>query len=261
MEYTSNLRPYVSRPDYLAEITLVLLHIRDTRASGRLSIRNAERLGLAHLYFNQARLGHITGDKGDGESMLKDLLTWTKGSVRFDPAVVVNNETINWQQAQLFTRWLSFLEIHGIMQGIPGARLDGLAQSLTAHLPREPIALPLEIEQSEEQGEVALSHQEQRLNAGVRIMIDRSSTEDQGQQLRQFPRRVNDLVHQASNKTQELAKRAVKTTQEGLLQAVELTQEAARQSVLRTEGIVRETFHQDRRQKLFESTQRTVESV
>jgi len=151
--------------------------------------------------------------------------------------------------------------MRGIIQGLPGAHLDGLAQSLTAHLPREPIALPLEIEQSEEQGEVALSHQEQRLNAGVRIMIDRSPTEDQGQQLRQFPRRVNDLVHQASNKTQELAKRAVKTTQEGLLQAAELTQEAARQSVLRTEGIVRETFHQDRRQKLFESTQRTVESV
>ncbi len=269
MEYTSNLRPYVSRPDYLAEITLVLLHIRDTRASGRLSIRNAERLGLAHLYFNQARLGHITGDKGDGESMLKDLLTWTKGSVRFDPAVVVNNETINWQQAQLFTRWLaqlftrwlSFLEIHGIMQGIPGARLNGLAQSLTAHLPREPIALPLEVEQPEEQEEVALSLQEQRLNAGVRSMIDRSPTEEQLQQLHQVFQRLKGIVHHASEVTQELAKRAVKTTQEGLLQAAELSQEAARQSVLRTEGIVRQAFNQDRRQKLLELTQRTVESV
>jgi len=261
MEYTSNLRPYVSRPDYLAEITLVLLHIRDTRASGRLSIRNAERLGLAHLYFNQARLGHITGDKGDGESMLKDLLTWTKGSVRFDPAVVVNNETINWQQAQLFTRWLSFLEIHGIMQGIPGARLNGLAQSLTAHLPREPIALPLEVEQPEEQEEVALSLQEQRLNAGVRSMIDRSPTEEQLQQLHQVFQRLKGIVHHASEVTQDLAKRAAKATQEGLLQVAEVTQEAARQSVLRTEGIVRQAFNQDRRQKLLESTQCTVESI
>src|SRR6266487_538466 len=257
MEYTSNLRPYVSRPDYLAEITLVLLHIRDTRASGRLSIRNAERLGLAHLYFNQARLGHITGDKGDGESMLKDLLTWTKGSVRFDPAVVVNNETINWQQAQLFTRWLSFLEIHGIMQGIPGARLNGLAQSLTAHLPREPIALPLEVEQPEEQEEVALSLQEQRLNAGVRSMIDRSPTEEQLQQLHQVFQRLKGIVHHASEVTQELAKRAVKTTQEGLLQAAE----TACQRALRAGDFMRQTFNEGRRQQIIQSMQDTAETI
>src|SRR5437667_3688103 len=153
MENASDLYPHTSRPGYLAEVTRALLSIRDTCASGRLSIRNAERLGLVHLYFNQARLIHIIGDKCDGEIMLNDLLTWTKGIVRFDSAIIVNYDTINWQQAQLFSRWLSFLEMRGIMQGIPGAHLDGLAQSLTAHLPREPIALPLEVEQSEEHKE------------------------------------------------------------------------------------------------------------
>src|SRR6266699_5198248 len=260
MEYTSNLRPYVSRPDYLAEITLVLLHIRDTRASGRLSIRNAERLGLAHLYFNQARLGHITGDKGNGESMLKDLLTWTKGSVRFDPAVVVNNETINWQQAQLFTRWLAFLELRGIMQGIPRARLDGLVESLTELLPKEPIITSTELEKQEEHAEMLLP-QWQFLNDGVHHLIERSLTEEQHQRVRQVFQRLNGIVHHASEVTQDLAKRAAKATQEGLLQVAEVTQEAARQSALRAEEIVRQAFNQDRRQKLFESTQRTVESV
>ncbi len=260
MEYTSNLRPYVSRPGYLAEITLVLLHIRDTHASGRLSIRNAERLGLAHLYFNQARLGHITGDKGNGESMLKDLLTWTKGSVRFDPAVVVNNETINWQQAQLFTRWLAFLEICGITHGIPRDRLDGLVESLTEQLPKEPVITSTELEQQKEHAEVRLP-QWQFLNDRVHHLIERSLAEEQRQQLRQVFQRPNGIVHHASEVTQDLAKRAARATQEGLLKAAELTQEAARQSALRAEEIMRQAFNQDRRQKLFESVQRTVESV
>ncbi|HEX9132395.1 MAG TPA: hypothetical protein VF844_08880 [Ktedonobacteraceae bacterium] len=260
MEYTSVVYPRMSRPGYLAEVTLALLHISDTRASGRLSVRNAERFGLTHLYFNQARLIHITGDKCDGEVMLNDLLTWTKGSVRFDPAVELYYETLTWQQAQLFTRWLTFLEMRGIMHGIPRNRLDGFAYSMSAHLPREPIALPKEVEQHEEPEE-ALIHQWQRLHEGFHHLFEHALTEEQREQLRQVSHHMNDLVHQASDVTQDLAKRAAKATQEGLLQAAEVAQEAARQSVQHAEVIVRQAFNQDHRQKLLESTQRTVESV
>jgi hypothetical protein len=260
MEYTSELYPQMSRPDYLAEVTLALLHIRDTRASGRLSVRNADRFGLVHLYFKQAHLTHITGAKCDGEVMLNDLLTWTKGSVRFDPAVEVYYETLTWQQAQLFTRWLTFLEMRGIMHGIPRTRLDGFAHSMTAHLPREHIALSKEVEQHEEHEE-ALIHQWQHLNEGIHHLVERALTEEQREQLRQVSHRMNDLMRQASDVTQDLAKRAAKATQEGLLQAAEVAQEAARQGVQRTERVARQAFNQDHRQKLLESTQRTVESV
>ncbi len=260
MEYTSKLYPQMSRPGYLAEVTLALLHIRDARVSGRLSVRNAERFGLVHLYFNQARLIHITGAKCDGEVMLNDLLTWTKGSVRFDPAVEVYYETLTWQQAQLFTRWLTFLEMRGIMHGIPRTRLDGFAYSMSAHLPREPIALPKEVEQHEEHEET-LIHQWQHLNEGIHHLVERALTEEQREQLRQVSHRMNGLMHQASDVTQDLAKRAAKATQEGLFQAAEVAQEAARQSVQRTEGVVRQAFNQDHRQKLLESTQHTVDSI
>ena len=260
MEYTSDLYPQMSRPGYLAEVTLALLRIRDTRASGRLSIRNAERFGLVHLYFNQARLIHITGAKSDGEVMLNDLLTWTKGSVRFDPAVEVNYETITWQQAQLFTRWLKFLQMRGMMHGIPRTRLDGFAYSMSVHLPGEPIVLPKEVEQHDEY-EDTLIQQWQRLNEGVHNLVEHALTEEQREQLRQISHHLDVLMHQAGNVTQDLAKRAAKATQEGLLQAAEVAQEAARQSVQRAEVIARQAINEDHRLKLLESTQRRVELV
>jgi hypothetical protein len=260
MEYTSEQYPQLSRPGYLAEVTLALLYIRDTRASGRLSVRNADRFGLVHLYFNQARLIHITGAKNDGEVLLNDLLTWTKGSVRFDPAVEVNYETITWQQAQLFTRWLAFLQLRGITHGVPRTRLDGFAYSMSAHLPGEPIALPKEVEQHDEYEET-LIQQWQRLNEGVHNLVEHALTEEQQEQLRQVSHHMSGLMHQASDATQDLAKRVAKATQEGLFQAGEVVQEAARQSVQRAEVIVRQALNEDRRQKLLESTQRRVESV
>ena len=260
MEYTSEQYPQLSRPGYLAEVTLALLYIRDTRASGRLSVRNADRFGLVHLYFNQARLIHITGAKSDGEVLLNDLLTWTKGSVRFDPAVELNYETITWQQAQLFTRWLTFLQLRGITHGVPRTRLDGFAYSMSAHLPGEPIALPKEVEQHDEYEET-LIQQWQRLNEGVHNLVEHVLTEEQQEKLRQVSHHMNGLMHQASDVTQDLAKRVAKATQEGLFQAGEVVQEAARQSVQRAEVIVKQAFNEDRRQKLLESTQRRVESV
>ena len=169
MMQTPGPRPHAhfSRSSYLAEVTLALIHIWQTRASGRLSIRNGERFGLAHLYFSETRLIHVIGDKREAEAVLNDLLTWSKGSVRFDPAMTVNYESVNWQQAQTFTRWLAFLEMRGGMQDIPRAQLDGLTRSLTAHLPQQPFALPEMVEHYEKHNEEASIRQWQRLNEGV----------------------------------------------------------------------------------------------
>jgi hypothetical protein len=227
MELSPGLLSSVSRPGYLAEVTLTLLHIRDTRVSGRLSIRNDERFGLAHLYFKEACLIHVTGDKRDGESVLNDLLTWSKGKVRFDPSLMVNYESITWQQAQIFSRWLTFLEMRGTMQGIPHTRLEGFMRSLIEHLPAEPIAFPQQITIPEAYEKDALARQWQR---------------------------VGEI-------SQDLARRAVNATLQGLRQAREATSEAAKQSILRADELMVHTFDKSHRQQIIQSTQHTVESV
>ena len=182
MEQSFDPRMQSSRPGFLAEVTLVLLLIRDRRASGRLSLRNAEQFGIVHLYFNEARLIHVTGGKCDAEAMLTDLLSWTKGSARFDSGMVVTFESLTWQQAQVFGRWLAYLEMRGIMQGIAQERLEGLARELVLLLPGEPIALPQEVEYREEYEAEARARQWQRINEGTRQLVERTLSDEQREQ-------------------------------------------------------------------------------
>ena len=205
IEHTSNLHLHPSRPGYLAELTLALLFIHDTQASGRLSLRNGERFGIAHLYFHEARLIHVTGDKCDGESILQDLLSWSKGSVRFDAGMLVQFESITWQQAQVFGRWLAFLEMRGIMQGIAHSRLNGLARRLTARLPGKPIALPDEIEHYEEHEEAALARRWQRINEGVQQLIGRTINREARQKVSQSVQETIESVKQTVGQNVERA--------------------------------------------------------
>jgi hypothetical protein len=250
MERTSDLRLHSSRPGFLAEVTLALLFIRDRRASGRLSLRNAGQFGIAHLYFNEARLIHVTGDKRDAEGILTDLLSWTKGSVRFDRGMLVTFEDLTWQQAHIFGRWLAFLEMRGIMQGIAQERLEGLARSLALQLPGEPIALPDEVEYREEYEMEARARQWQRINEGARQLVERTLSDEQREQLKQFTQGVQQAVMQAGEATQDLARRASRATQE-----------VARQGTQRAEELVKQTLSREYRQHMLQSTQRTVESV
>jgi len=160
-------RPQPSRPSYLAEVTLALISVWQNRASGRLSIRNSERFGLAHLYFREAILVHIAGDKGEGEAVLNNLLLWSKGTLRFDAAMRVKYESVTWQQAEIFTRWLSFLEMRGGMHDIPRTQIAGLTQHMAARLPKQPIELPEVVTRYEEFEEEALTRQWQLLGDGV----------------------------------------------------------------------------------------------
>ena len=265
MERTSDLRMHSSRPGFLAEVTLALLFIRDRRASGRLSLRNAEQFGIAHLYFNEARLIHVTGGKRDAEGILSDLLSWTKGSLRFDSGMLVTFESLTWQQAHIFGRWLAFLEMRGIMQGIAQERLVGLARSLMLQLPGEPIALPDEVEYREEYEAEARARQWQRINEGAHQLVERTLSDEQREQLKQLKQGVQQVVMQAGEATQDLARRASRATQEGLQRTVEsvreVTQEVARQGTQRAEELFRQTLNEEKRQQIIQSMQETVESV
>lgn len=265
MEQTLDPRMRSSRPGFLAEVTLMLLLIRDRRASGRLSLRNAEEFGIVHLYFNEARLIHVTGGKRDAEDMLNDLLSWTKGSVRFDSGMLVTFESLTWQQAQVFGRWLAFLEMRGIMQGIAQERLEGLRRDLVLHLPGEPIALPEEVEYREEYEAEARARQWQRMNEGARQLIERTMPDEQREQLKQLAQGVQQVVMQAGGATQELARRASRAAQEGLQRTVEsvaeVSQELARQGTQYAGEMMKQALGQEKRQHIMQSMQETVESV
>src|SRR4051794_36312186 len=111
---SSKSLPRVARLNYFSTVTLALLEIHESVHTGRLSIRNNERVGLVHLYFKERRLVHVAGYKRDAEAVLHDLLTWTKGKVRFDLEVTVDYEDVSWQQAEIFTRWVALLEMHSL---------------------------------------------------------------------------------------------------------------------------------------------------
>ena len=265
MERSFDPRLQSSRPGFLAEVTLTLLLIRDRRASGRLSLRNAEQFGIVHLYFKEARLIHVTGGKRDAEGILSVLLNWTKGSVRFDSGTLVTFESLTWQQVQIFGRWLAFLEMRGIMLGIAQERLEGLARDLVAHLPAEPIALPEEVEYREEYEAEARARQWQRINEGARQLVERTLTGEQREQLRHFARGVQQVVMEAGEATQDLARRAARVTQEGLQRTVEsvvvVSQEVARQGTQYAGEMMKQAMSREYRQQVLQSTQRTVETV
>lgn len=61
--------------------------IRARGLAARLVVRNTERFGLLHLYFEQKRLAHVAGHLGDPLRSLADLSSWQSGSIRQDSTV------------------------------------------------------------------------------------------------------------------------------------------------------------------------------
>jgi hypothetical protein len=214
---SSKSLPRVARLNYFSTVTLALLEIYEHVYTGRLSIRNNERMGLVHLYFKERRLVHVAGYKRDAEAVLHDLLTWTKGRVRFDLAVTVDFEDVSWQQAEIFTRWVALLEMHSIAYGISRNQLCALTQHLAMYLPQKPIALLPPVASHEKLS--ALGEEEQE-------------TEEHASPMQQ----VGEAILYVSRLTQELTKRAAKVTHQRACQAVEFMHDTARYAAVRTEG-------------------------
>jgi hypothetical protein len=250
--------------NYFSEVTLALMEIRDCESSGRLSVRNGERVGLAHLYFREGRLMHVIGDKRDAEAVLHDLLSWSKGQIRFDPAVRVEYEDVTWQQVEVFTRWLSLLEMHGLAHGIPRGRLHGLARQLTAHLPQKPIVLPAAVEQYEEQRD---SFRTLQLSEGVQYFLERTIPEEQREHIRRLSlstmQHVSEVMSQAGRLTQELTKRTTKATQEKARRAVEFMYDTAKHAAVRTEEVISEALAKEHRSHMspLPPTEQPIETI
>jgi hypothetical protein len=223
---SSKSLPRVARLNYFSTVTLALLEIHESVYTGRLSIRNNERVGLVHLYFKERRLVHVAGYKRDAEAVLHDLLTWTKGKVRFDLAVTVDYEDVSWQQAEIFTRWVALLEMHSLAYGISRNQLCTLTQHLAMYLPQKPIALPPPVEPHEKQA---------ASDEGAQGSEEHASPMQQ----------VGEAILYVSRLTQELTKRAAKVTHQRACQAVEFMHDTARYAAVRTEGSGAETHKKE----------------
>jgi len=219
---SSKSLPRFARLNYFSSVTIALIEIHEHLYTGRLSIRNNDRVGLVHLYFKERRLIHVAGYKRDAEDVLHDLLTWTKGKVRFDPAVTVNYEDVSWQQAEIFTRWVALLEMHGLAHGIARSQLYALTHHLTVHLPKKPIGIP----------SVAESHAKQP--------GDTEGRQESGERITPM-QQVGEAILYMGRLTQDLTRRAAMATQQRARQAVGFMHDTAMYAVVRIEASDTET--------------------
>jgi hypothetical protein len=86
----------------LRDLANIVHTIRRSRAFGRLTIRNSDRPGVAHLYFRSGKLVHMVSNCGDVNATFNELQSWTRATVRFERGALTNSETITSEQEQLF---------------------------------------------------------------------------------------------------------------------------------------------------------------
>jgi hypothetical protein len=99
----------------LSDLAHVVNQIKYARAFGRLSLRNPERLSIAHLYFRAGKLVHVVGNRGDCRAILSEMQAWTRGVIRFDRGVTTVEVTLNEEHEQLLTDTLLYLQSRGVV--------------------------------------------------------------------------------------------------------------------------------------------------
>ena len=99
----------------LSDLMGIVTAIRRSRAFGRLTIRNIDRMGIAQLYFRGGRPVHIVGSSGDALATLQDLSTWTRAAVRFERGIPTSNTTLTGEQEQRFYALLNHYQRQGLM--------------------------------------------------------------------------------------------------------------------------------------------------
>ncbi|HVB72688.1 MAG TPA: hypothetical protein VNE38_03955 [Ktedonobacteraceae bacterium] len=97
----------------LHDLANIVTTIRRSKAFGRLTLRNEERLGVAHLYFHSGKLVRIISNRGDVDATLNDLLTWMRASARFERGMPPNGHAITEQQEQDFDAVIQALQRQG----------------------------------------------------------------------------------------------------------------------------------------------------
>lgn len=99
----------------LWDLTRIVTTIRRSRAFGRLTLRNSDRVGIVHLYFHSGNLVHIVGSSGNAAATLRDLSHWTHAAIRFERGATPANATITSAEVQSFDELLLHLQRIGLV--------------------------------------------------------------------------------------------------------------------------------------------------
>lgn len=126
----------------LWDLTLIILMIRRSRSIGRLTLRNSDRIGVAHLYFQGGKLVHVVGSCGDVEVTLQDLRGWTHAMVRFERGSSVTNTLLTKEQTQSFEELLEHYQTMGLTAPPEVPRV--VEGDVISKTPGEPLLTPQE---------------------------------------------------------------------------------------------------------------------
>jgi len=110
----------------LSRLSVDIATIRAQHQTLRLVLRNTERFGLIHLYFERGRLVQVQGHKDSYMKTLADLVTWTEGTIRRDDlsAGVERMDKAGGNPAleDTLDETLQQLESRGVIAPAPAAR-------------------------------------------------------------------------------------------------------------------------------------------
>jgi hypothetical protein len=107
----------------LHDLAQIVTSIRRAHAFGRLTIRNMERLGVAHLYFHGGKLVHIVSNCGNADATLQELQHWTHATVRFVRGETAQGVTVSDDKEQDFDSLVLHLQRLGVVATPPTPRV------------------------------------------------------------------------------------------------------------------------------------------
>lgn len=107
----------------LWDLTRIVMTIRRSRAFGRLTLRNSDRVAIVHLYFHSGNLVHIVGSSGNAEATLRDLSNWTHAAVRFERGATSTSTTTTQEQLRVFDEALQHLQQLGLAATLAAPRV------------------------------------------------------------------------------------------------------------------------------------------
>lgn len=107
----------------LRDLASIIYHIQRLRMFGRLSLRNTDRLSVAHLYFRAGKLVHVVGNRGDARAILLELRAWTRAFVRFDRNVSTDGASLGEEYEQVLEDVLVHLHQQGLIVMPRGPRV------------------------------------------------------------------------------------------------------------------------------------------
>jgi hypothetical protein len=100
----------------LYELAAIVNTIRGSHMFGRLTLRNMDRPGVAHLYFRGGKLVHILSSRGDATATLVELQRWRRATARLERGTFpITGEMVSQEQEQAFDVLLVQLQRQGVI--------------------------------------------------------------------------------------------------------------------------------------------------